>query len=247
MHTENSFLTLTYDNAHLPKDGSLKVEHCQGFMKRLRSRISPTKIRFFLCGEYGDKLSRPHYHSVIFGYDFPDKKPVGSWHGGVLYESGLLDEVWGHGGARIGSVSFESASYVANYATKKVMGSEEVVNAHYAGRKPEFLLMSRRPGIGASWFSRYGSDVYPRDEVVVRGVPCRPPRYYDQIGLVRCWSSTARVLERRDAFASRVEEFTTRSGDKVMISPSCNPQRLSDGEKNAQAKLATKSRRLENA
>jgi len=245
MHEQNSFLTLTYDNEHLPKDGSLKVEHCQDFMKRLRSRISPTKVRFFLGGEYGEKLSRPHYHVLLFGYDFPDKRPAGNQGGHVLYESRLLNEVWGQGGARIGSVSFETAAYVANYAQKKVVGSQKVVNAHYQGRKPEFLLMSRRPGIGATWFARFSSDVFPRDEVVVRGRSTRPPRFYDGIFEREHPEVMSRIREKRELEAGRLEEFVSRSGYKVLISSSCNPVRLSDADKIARAKLALKRRSLE--
>lgn len=245
MHEENVFLTLTYDEAHLPAGGSLQVADCQLFMKRLRSRISPAKIRFFLCGEYGEKLSRPHYHALIFGHDFPDKRQAGKRGDHVLYESRVLDEVWGLGGARIGSVSFETASYVANYATKKIVGSPEVVNAHYQGRKPEFLLMSRRPGLGNAWFSAFGGDVFPSDEVVVRGVSARPPRYYDAIFARREPGEFERIRAKREESAARLEEFVARSGDRYMISPACNAVRLRDGEKVARAKLALKTRRIE--
>ena len=72
MQDNNSFITLTYDDQNLPRHGSLDKTHFQKFMKRMREHLSPLKIRFYHCGEYGEKYTRPHYHSLIFGYDFPD-------------------------------------------------------------------------------------------------------------------------------------------------------------------------------
>ena len=46
--------------------------------------------------------------------------------------------------------------------------------------QPEYITMSRRPGIGSSWFDKYRSDVYPSDEVILRGKRMRPPRFYDE-------------------------------------------------------------------
>ena len=74
LHIYNCFITLTYDPEHLPDDGSLDIKHFQKFMKRLRDKLHPLRIRFFHCGEYGDKTRRPHYHALIFGYSFPDRK-----------------------------------------------------------------------------------------------------------------------------------------------------------------------------
>lgn len=188
MHEESCFVTLTYDDEHLPKDGSLSVETCQLFLKRLRERIAydsnhgfkiPAKrIRFFLAGEYGDKMGRPHYHAIIFGEDFSsDRRKISYGGKNTLFDSPSLSSTWGNGFVSIGDVSFDSACYVAKYATKKITGDK--ADEHYKGRKPEFLLMSRRPGIGSTWFERYKSDVFPSDTCVVRGKETKPPRYYD--------------------------------------------------------------------
>ena len=69
----NAFITLTYDEENLPADGSLNYDHFQLFMKRLRKAIEPNKVRFYMCGEYGEENGRPHFHACLFGYDFPDK------------------------------------------------------------------------------------------------------------------------------------------------------------------------------
>ena len=92
-------------------------------MKKLRKALGKNgkRIRFFHCGEYGESTSRPHYHAIIFGYDFPDKK---KWRttdrGDILYRSPLLETLWDKGSSEIGSVTFESAAYVARYSLKKI-------------------------------------------------------------------------------------------------------------------------------
>ncbi|AZL82965.1 replication initiator protein [Apis mellifera associated microvirus 18] len=186
-HERASFLTLTYDDDHVPKDGSLNVKHFQDFMKRLRRGCS-SPLRFFHCGEYGEENARPHYHCILFGEDFmsdrvPYKKtPLGH----QIYVSPRLSEVWGNGALEqqhIGDVTFESAAYVARYCLKKITGPS--AQEHYQGRKPEYVTMSRRPGIGAHWYSRFSKEVYPSDSVVLRRknscIEMRPPDFYDKL------------------------------------------------------------------
>jgi len=249
MHLENSFVTLTYSPEFFPKDGSLSVDHCQLFLKRLRSRLSPLKIRFFLCGEYGETFGRPHYHAIIFGYAFPDKVPlfgsVGSTGKFQLFDSELLSDTWGFGQVRIGEVSSDSASYVANYATKKIIGSPEVVNAHYRGRTPEFLLMSRRPGIGRSWYDSFSTDVFPSDEVIVKGLQARPPRYYSSLLESQDPEAYEAIRSKREAYAQELESFVLGSGVTVNVSAGSNDRRLVVREQVARAKAALKSRRVE--
>jgi len=176
LHDRNSFLTLTYNEAHLPKDGSLNIRHWQLFAKRLRQRIGP--FRFFHCGEYGEKNHRPHYHACIFGVDFrADQQAFKKQKSSTLYTSKLLEDVWGKGFCTIGEVTFESAAYVARYLLKKITGDNAA--EHYQGRKPEYITMSRNPGIGSDWFKKYRDDVYPSDEIIYKGRRFRPPRYYD--------------------------------------------------------------------
>lgn len=181
LHKENCFLTLTYDNYHCPPDGSLNLTDIQLFMKRLRRRFSDKKIRFFQCGEYGELHQRPHHHAILFGFDFPDKELCEIAEGGFpLYSSRILSCLWPFGLHRIGGVSFESAAYVARYVMKKITGDE--AEEHYQGRIPEFITMSRRPGIAHDWLLKYKDDVYPHDYVVIRdGIKCKPPSYYDKI------------------------------------------------------------------
>jgi len=195
LHWLNCFLTLTYAPENLPELGSLVPKHFQDFMKRLRKQTG-AKLRYFHCGEYGERFARPHYHCILFGYDFLDKLLLSQSEAGNLYTSALLDRIWGHGHCVIGDVTFESAAYVARYVTKKVTGkmadghylvfdpeTGEVpeVNGSFSHLVPEYVTMSRRPGIAADWFKKFSGDVYPSDEVIVRGRECRPPRYYDKM------------------------------------------------------------------
>lgn len=177
LYENNCFLTLTYDNHHLPENKSLVLDDLQRFLKRLRKKYSSRKIRFYACGEYGDLYKRPHYHVCLFNFDFEDKKLFKSRNDIRLYTSDILQSLWNYGLSSVGSLTFESAAYVARYITKKITGKD--AKDYYKDRKPEFNTMSRRGGIGQSWIDQNYSDVYPADRVVVRGKECRPPRYYD--------------------------------------------------------------------
>lgn len=187
MYEANCFITLTYDDEHLPENGSLVLEDFQKFMKRLRKKFGEG-IRFFHCGEYGDRYGRPHYHACIFNLDFKDKKLLRVERDQKYYISESLSELWDKGHHIIGDVTFDSAAYVARYITKKQNG----VNATKAYcevnketgeiiqiKKPEYTTMSRRPGIGTKWFKKYMYDVYPDDFMIINGKKIKPPKFYD--------------------------------------------------------------------
>lgn len=182
LHKHNAFITLTYNDEHLPKDGSLDKTHFQKFLKRLRKELDKQgiKIRYYHCGEYGEQLERPHYHAIIFGYNFPDRKLFTIRRGVRLYRSEMLERLWPFGYSTVGDVTFESAAYVARYVLKKMTG--DMAEEHYNGKQPEYTTMSRRPGIGHDWLMMYKDDVYNYDCVVIRNnIKCRPPKYYDDI------------------------------------------------------------------
>lgn len=191
-HDENCFITLTFNSDNLDPAGSLRKEDFQKFMKRLRKHFAPQKIRYFHCGEYGDQLSRPHHHACLFGFDFHDKIFLTEKSGTVLYTSPTLEKLWPFGFSTIGSVTFESAAYVARYVMKKLSYPEadtpeadaarQLFVQHYEDKIPEYVTMSRRPGIGHDWFHKYKTDVYPSDEIIVRSqFKCKPPSYYDNL------------------------------------------------------------------
>lgn len=209
-HDNNCFITLTYDQAFVPMDYSLIPQDFTKFIKRLRKYLEPLKaascyvnpftkrknvkkfhdpfpLRYFHCGEYGAKSLRPHFHALIFGYDFPDKEFYTTRNGNRLYTSEILNSLWSdpesksnYGHAIIGDVTFESAAYVARYVTKKAIkdGKEEF----YELVKPEYVTMSRRPAIGKLWYEEFKDEVYRDDEVVIRkDITCKPPKYYDKL------------------------------------------------------------------
>lgn len=187
LHDENSFLTLTYGDEFLPDDFSISVRELQLFFKRLRKSISPQKVRYYACGEYGDRNGRPHYHAILFGYQFPDLEVWRrSESGFYTYRSKSLDAIWGLGHAEIGTVTKSSGAYVARYALKKQTGDFDP--AFYQRLHPvhgtihqverEFALMSSRPGIGGHWFDVFESDAFPSDFVVIDGQKLPIPQYY---------------------------------------------------------------------
>jgi len=178
-HELNCFVTLTYADDKIPPGGTLVKKHFQDFMKRLR-KLHKLPVRYFHCGEYGETTLRPHYHAILFGIDFADKKLHSkNAQGQTLWTSETLTKLWGFGHCLIGALTFETAAYTARYCLKKING--QLADAHYQGREPEYATMSRRPGIGADWFAKYSDDVYPSDFIVLRGQKQQPPRYYDKI------------------------------------------------------------------
>lgn len=180
MHQENSFITLTYSPENLPTDGSVHIEHLQKFIKRLR-RATGKKIRYYACGEYGMKLSRPHYHLCVFGYYPPDAQYLGTTHSrSDMYVSQQVSNCWLHQGfVTIGDLTYRSAAYTARYCMKKISG--EKAKEHYQGRNSEFALMSRRPGLGASYYEKFGKELQDHDYVVIDGKRHRVPGYYDYL------------------------------------------------------------------
>lgn len=186
LYDENCFITLTYNNENVPVDFSLKLHHWQLFMKRLRKSL-PQRIRFFACGEYGDENLRPHYHAIIFNHDFHDKKlySYNKQNQPIFISQNLLD-IWQLGHVTTQDVTFKSCSYVARYVTKKQNGATapdhysriSPVDGQRYNVKPEFAVMSRRPGIGSRYVEQFKSDFYPSGYLVVDGRKQAPPTYY---------------------------------------------------------------------
>ena len=187
---ENCFVTLTYERDRLPPDSSLFHRDFQLFMKRLRKRFGGRKIRFYMCGEYGELNQRPHFHACLFNVDFrADRVAQGkSASGELFFDSALLREIWGFGRVSVQDLTNETASYCARYVMKKVTG--DAAEAHYSEvtpdgevirRRPEYAAMSLKPGIGAGWLDRYRRDVFPHDFVVSRGARRTTPRYYTRL------------------------------------------------------------------
>ena len=146
-HTDNAFVTLTFDEEHYPKDHSVKPRDIQLFMKRLRYLCPSLKLRYFACGEYGDYSMRPHYHLAIFGYPSCSRGISRfSRHSGSCCPScDIVLKAWGQGQVILGTLETKSAAYIAGYVLKKLTKDDD---PRLEGRRPEFARMSLRPGIG---------------------------------------------------------------------------------------------------
>jgi hypothetical protein len=203
MHSQNCFITLTYDDDHIPSNESLHHRDFQLFFKRLRKKFTGQTIRYYMAGEYGEKYGRPHFHACIFGWKPNDLKKWKKNGDSYLYRSEILESLWcdnngnSIGWSTVGDVTFESAAYVARYIMKK-QNSDNInpdtgksyndvytyINPNtgeITKKTPEYNKMSLKPGIGATWIEKYMSDVYPTGEVIIRGnKKVLAPKYYDK-------------------------------------------------------------------
>lgn len=175
-HLENCFLTLTFDNYHLPKDVSGVRREVQLFLKRVRKMYPLIDIRYFGCIERGGVTKRLHAHLILFGLSFE----ADSWLVGVneikqpVKSSKILLKLWKNGFANFGSVTRESCSYVAGYSMKKKLDLER--------DKDVAIMMSTRPAIGKRFYDDKKQLLYLSDRVYsldLHGVPV--PRYFDKL------------------------------------------------------------------
>lgn len=170
-HSNNTFVTLTYDDEHLPADGNLQPDHMTAFIKSLRAKLNPdkikptpehAKIRYYLVGEYGDDSERPHYHLALFNYPncVRGQSLYSRYNLSCCTSCDVIRDVWGRGNVLLGELTPHSAQYTAGYIIKKLQ--TELVDTH---RTPEFQRMSNRPGLGsdamhrvAAQLKKYGLD-----------------------------------------------------------------------------------------
>lgn len=265
---DSYFITLTYDPNHIPNNtvkvirdgkyvnekvnlengGSLDQRDMQLFIKRLRDywkhHHNAENIRFFYCGEYGEKGGRAHYHLIIFGltnlqeyleYYFTTKD------GNVIYrqkmtdpdpeKNYIFDRLWKNGLVTVGSVTYNSANYVARYTLKKTFRKEEGLNEkeYYekVGKYPEFIRMSRKPGIGREYYEQnkyniYGTDIeHINDSVIIKRETkkgtkverIKPAPYYDKLFDVDENMQMEEIKRRRQAKAEMAEKARKASGD----------------------------------
>jgi hypothetical protein len=231
-HIYRWFLTLTYSDDHLPANGSLVLRHAQLWQKRMRKARPDDTLRFFTVGEYGKQTKRAHYHSIMFGADFPDKRRHSKSGDHELFVSEELNKLWGMGHCYIGTVTASSCEYVAGYVVDKING--QAAKQHYSRLdpltgeiveiQPEFAIMSRRPGIGAAWYEQFKDDVFPSDTKVSKGKPGPVPRYYTD----KLKDESAAMYEA--VKGKRMEQLRKRRADNT-------PERLAAREEVARARL----------
>lgn len=203
LYADNSFITLTYTNDNLPVGNVLYPRHMQLFFKRLRRAIEPLKIRYLMCGEYGETTGRAHYHANIFGW-FPADAVEYPSSGDQLFTSEMLTRLWGLGDVKVMYAGPGTGHYVAGHNVSKALALAKVNGeawrldgAHcklLPGRAlplldaegkpvvwiPEFVRVSNRPGLGLGWLQRYPWAAFNEDGCITNegGVKQRVPRFY---------------------------------------------------------------------
>lgn len=124
---------------------------CKGlildFIKKLRDNLYNRygiSIRYFGCGEYGEK-NRPHYHLLVYNYNFPDRQFIGYTKKGFpYYYSEELFNEWQYGICTVQDIDVKTCFYTAKYCLKKLKFTNDISELEqYYGREPEFLFMSK--------------------------------------------------------------------------------------------------------
>lgn len=260
-HDSAYFVTLTYDDAHVPKSYyadpdtgeaftslTLVKRDFQLFMKRLRKRFSDDKIRFFMSGEYGSETFRPHYHAILFGLHLDDLVPYKqSQQGFAYYNSPSLQKCWSDdegnpiGFAVVAEVTWNTCAYTARYVMKKLTGKEADFYTKF-NIQPEFTLMSRKPGIARQYFDDH-PDIYKYDFINVKtekgGLKFRPPRYFDKLYDVEHSDELQTIKDIRKKLAIEAQKAKLQ---RITVSPD---ELLAIEERSFERKIKTLRRPLE--
>lgn len=217
LYKHNIFLTLTYDNEHLPpcNDGSvihsLRKRDAQLFMKRLRKALPDQKIRFFCAGEYGSQTMRPHMHLILFNCKLDDLKLLRENELKQPYfVSETISNIWKNGFHIICNVNWDTCAYVARYVIKKQKGKGKEVYETY-NFEPEFSTMSRKPGIGYSFMAQHMEELYAYGSIPVSTQDghrlIRPCKYYDSLFDIEYPEVMSEIKEKRVQAAKDYNEI----------------------------------------
>lgn len=213
---ESVFATLTYREEEEPANRSLDQAEFTKFWKRLRKALAPKRFRYYAAGEYGEKFGRPHYHALIFGVGAGERR--------------VISECWGHGMIHVGSVTMDSARYVADYVGKTLYG--KLADQVYGVREHPFQVMSK--GVGRDFCDRNADQLRRQMGVTVHGQQVGLPRYYAQRLGIEAPAGEVRELPRGQR--SRIWQgygYVVSGGEKV-----ARPQR----DKNAEARQAMRKK-----
>lgn len=206
---------------------SLEKRDMQLFWKRLRKAFPDDKIRYFMCGEYGSTTFRPHYHAIVFGLHLTDLVPVQDIQRGDVgyryFTSESLQKCWSVvqkkgeydspcrkpiGYVLVGQVNWETCAYVARYVMKKAVGPGFDVYQKF-NIVPEYVDMSRRPGIGKQWYLDHpGCMEYDNISIATPtgGRKVRPPKYFDKLFDVDNPEIMADIKAKRKHFAEEAKK-----------------------------------------
>lgn len=194
-HEKSVFATFTYSDENLPENGSLQKKAVQLMMKRLRKGLEGSaKIKYYVSGEYGEKNGRPHYHAIMFGIGPGNRAD--------------LEKAWPFGYVDVGTVTFESARYTANYVSKNY---KQAVEAVKAGKEPVFQLSSKK--FGERYAIENEKQIKEMYGVRISGKPCGLPRYYKK----KCGLPTEFMVERAREHAKELEEHWNKHVNKNLV------------------------------
>lgn len=163
-HQHAAFVTLTYNDESIPKNNSVSKDELQRFFKRLRLELGNRRICYFACGEYGERLKRPHYHAIVLGLH-PEE------------DRNLINEAWSLGFIETGTVTYDSCRYTADYVMKSYIGKK--AKEFYGDRNPPFSIMSM--GIGRRYALDNAERLKKNRYITIRGVKVGLPRYYAKV------------------------------------------------------------------
>lgn len=227
LHDENSFVTLTYADEHLPlinNTPTLRLSDLQKFIKRLRFTLDAEhgkKIRYYAVGEYGSKSNRPHYHLCVFGHAFTERRTILRREPSLLWTNDTLEKTWGMGEVRVGALTFATAQYTASYVTKKLRAKQQYVyiDKETGELKPleqPKAVMSLKPAIGLEWWLQHHKQTTRNDYVIMNGSKHKPPKYYDTLLKRLCEEEYEGMKEKRTERLDKVNALAkarARAGD----------------------------------
>lgn len=194
-HEHSVFVTLTYDEEHIPANNEISKQELTLYLKRLRRRLEPRKIRYYACGEYGDQTKRPHYHLIIFGLSIYEHK-ITRYKKNFAVESGPAKDAWGKGFVVIGEVNYNTCRYTAEYIQKKLYGWK----AKDDPRQQPFALMSK--GLGLSFAEKNRDYLYNNLMITHQGTQMSIPKYYaqklDLVTDIKMSQEYIRAIKERD-------------------------------------------------
>lgn len=203
------FITLTYDDEHLPLDENglncPNVRDIQLFLKRLRKHYKDSKIRYMINSEYGEEFKRIHYHGIIFNLpsDILDGATIIKRKSGISYHSQKFEDFWQCGNAEIADICPERIAYTCQYFVDKSI---------LDGYKPSISVMSRGYGIGKIASEKLSDKVRFYNLKSLKshtGNPVSIPRYYKN----KIYTDE----ERKDNFKEFVDGFSFSEQDLIRM------------------------------
>lgn len=170
------FATLTYGPDRVPKDYGLRKKHLQNFFKRLRKNFENTRIKYYACGEYGDRFARPHYHIILLVYE--TDREYEEWiplfdNKGRKIQKGIIEDTWGMGHVQASYLTEGRILYTVSYVDKKIMNYRQI---DIGKKQPPFKLSSN--GFGRAYVEDNRAVLLKDKAIKDRGKLIGLPRYY---------------------------------------------------------------------